>query len=288
MNTNSENDEIRMTDAEGITNDEWLNQRAISINNCGFVRNSSFDIRALAFQSLISSHQMKTLGIIGGLGPESTLDYYQRIIALYRERTGDGHYPEFIIVSVDLRKGLDFMDANDLGGMADYLLEAIGKLTRSGADFGIVSANTPHIVFDEVALKSPIPLISIVEATCATATAQNLKRLALFGTRYTMQANFYPKVFAREGIELLVPDPHDQDYIHDKYMNELVPGKFLAETRAGLLAIVDRMKGKSAIDGVILAGTELPLILRDADHNGIPFLDTTKIHCGAAVDQMLS
>jgi aspartate racemase len=231
---------------------------------------------------------MKTLGIIGGLGPESTLDYYQRIIGLYRQRTGGGHYPELIIVSVDLRKGLDFMDANDLSGMTHFLLEGVGKLARAGADFGIISANTPHIVFDEVAPKSPIPLISIVEATSAAAKAQNLKRLALFGTGYTMQANFYQKVFSRDEIELLVPDPQDQDYIHEKYFSELVPGKFLPETRAGLLAIVDRMKGKSAIDGVILAGTELPLILRDADHNGIPFLDTTKIHCEAAVHQMLS
>src|SRR6266481_3238113 len=231
---------------------------------------------------------MKTLGMIGGLGPESTLDYYQRIIAHFRERIRDGHYPEFIIVSVDLRKGLDFMDANDLSGMGDFLLEAIGKLARGGAEFGIISANTPHIVFDDVEPKSPVPLISIVEATCATAKTQNLKRLAVFGARYNMQADFYPKVFKREGIELHVPDMRDQDYIHDKYMNELVPGKFLPETRAGLLAIVDRMKVTSYIDGVILAGTELPLILRDSDHKGIPFLDTTKIHCEAAVDQMLS
>ena len=231
---------------------------------------------------------MKTLGIIGGLGPESTLDYYQRIIALFRERTGNRDYPEFVIVSVDLRKGLDFMDANDLSGMANYLLEGIDKLARSGAGFGIISANTPHIVFDEVAPKSPIPLISIVEATCAAAKAQNLKRLALFGTQYTMQATFYPKVFARDGIELVVPHLHDQDYIHDKYMNELVPGKFLADTRAGLLAIVDRMKTTDDIGGVILAGTELPLILRDPIYNGIPFLDTTKIHVEAAVDQMLT
>jgi len=231
---------------------------------------------------------MKILGIIGGLGPESTVDYYQRIIALYRERTGDGSYPEFIINSVNLKKGLDFMAANNLAGMADYLLEGIGKLAGAGADFGLIAANTPHIVFDDVAPKSAIPLISIVEATCAAAKTQNLKRLALFGTRYTMQATFYPKVFSREGIELLVPEPNDQDYIHDKYMNELVPGKFLPATRAGLLAIVDRMKAKSDIDGVILAGTELPLILRDPDHNGIPFLVTTKIHVEAAVDEMLS
>ena len=226
--------------------------------------------------------------MIGGLGPESTIDYYQKIIAIYRKRTRDGHYPEFIVVSIDLRRGLDFMDANELSGMADYLLEAIGKLARAGADFTIISANTPHIVFDDVARRSPIPLISIVEATCATAKARNLKRLALFGTGYTMQANFYPKVFSREGITLLVPGREDQDYLHEKYFSELVSGKFLPETRAGLIAIVDRMKAKSGIDGVILAGTELPLILRDAEHNGIPFLDTTRIHCEAAVAEMLS
>jgi aspartate racemase len=171
--------------------------------------------------------------------------------------------------------------------MASFLLGAIAKLARAGADFGLISANTPHIVFDEVASKSPIPLISIVEATCAAAKAK-LKRLALFGTRYTMHAAFYPKVFSREGIELFVPERDDQDYIHGKYFSELVSGKFLPETRAGLLDIVDRMKAKSDIDGVILAGTELPLILRDSDHNGILFLNTTKIHVEAAVTEMLS
>jgi len=231
---------------------------------------------------------MKTLGIVGGLGPESTVDYYQRIIALYRERQPDGSYPQFIIISVDLKKGLDFMDASDLAGMAAYLLEEIRKLARAGADFGLIAANTPHIVFEDVAPKSPIPLISIVEATCTAAKAQKLKRLALFGTRYTMEATFYPKVFSREGIELLVPDPQDQDYIHDKYLNELVPGKFWPETRAGLLAIIDRMKAESDVDGVILAGTELPLILHGETHNGIPLLDTTKIHVEAAVAEMLS
>ncbi len=187
---------------------------------------------------------MKTLGIIGGLGPESTIDYYGKIIALYRQRTGDGSYPQFIINSVNLKKGLDFMDANNLPGMADYLVEEIGKLILAGATFGLISANTPHIVFDEVASRSSIPLISIVEATCAAAKARKLKRLALFGTRYTMQATFYPKVFSREGIELLLPGPEDQTYIHDKYLNELVSGKFLPATRAGLLAIVDRHESK--------------------------------------------
>jgi aspartate racemase len=240
------------------------------------------------FNGVIPSLQMKTLGIIGGLGPESTIDYYGKIIALYRQRTGDGSYPQFIINSINLKKGLDFMDSSNLPGMADYLVEEIGKLILAGATFGLISANTPHIVFDEVASRSSIPLISIVEATCTAAKAKRLKRLALFGTRYTMQATFYPKVFSREGIDLLLPGPEDQTYIHNKYLNELVSGKFLPATRAGLLAIVDRLKTGSDIDGVILAGTELPLILRDSEHNAIPLLDTTEIHCEAAVIEMLS
>src|SRR6266403_4076988 len=150
---------------------------------------------------------MRTLGIIGGLGPESTIDYYGRIIALYRERTADGSYPQFIINSINMKKGLDFMDANNLAGMAEYLLEEIGRLAQAGATFGLISANTPHIVFDEVASKSPIPLISIVEATCAAAKARKLKRLALFGTRFTMQGEFFAKPFARENIEIIRPDP---------------------------------------------------------------------------------
>lgn len=222
--------------------------------------------------------------MIGGVGPESTIDYYKNIIDLYRERQHDGSYPQFVINSINLKKGLDFMAVNDLGGMANFLLEEIEILARAGADFGLIAANTPHIVFDDIAPKSPIPLISIVEATCAAAKTRGLKKVTLFGTKYTMQADFYPKVFSREGIEVALPQPADQDYIHDKYLNELVPGNFLPETRAGLLAIVDRMKGR--IDGVILGGTELPLILREETHNRVVFLDTGKIHCQAAVDQM--
>src|SRR5437763_10307079 len=178
----------------------------VSICHLGFV----ISLDSCSFVS-VCWEKMKTLGMIGGLGPESTLDYYQRIIALYRERAGDGHYPEFVIASVDLRKGLDFMDAKNLTGMGDFLVGAIGKVARAGAEFGIICANTPHIVFDQVALKSPIPLISIVEATCAAAKTQKLNRLALFGTRYTMQPDFYPRVFDREGIELHVPDSRHQE-----------------------------------------------------------------------------
>ena len=229
---------------------------------------------------------MKTLGIIGGLGPESTVDYYQTIIALYRERTGDDSYPQFFINSMDLNRVREPVMANDLARLADNLVAEIEKLPRAGADFGLIAANTPHLVFDEIAARSPIPLISIVEATVAAAQDRQLKRLALFGTKFTMNGDFYARPFRRAQIELVRPDASDHDYIHDKYMNELIAGKFLPETKAGLLEIVDRLRPK--IDGVILAGTELPLILREPEHNGIPFLNTTRIHCEAAVAQMLS
>ena len=231
---------------------------------------------------------MKTLGMIGGVGPESTVDYYKNIIAMYRERKPDGHYPQFVINSINLQKGIDFLEVNNLPGMTDFLLDEIEKLPKAGAEFGIIAANTPHIVFDEIAARSPLPLISIVEAACAYAKERGLKRLALFGTRYTMQADFYQKVFKRKGIDLMVPEPKDQDYIHEKYFAELVPGIFLPETRENLLAIVDRMKAKMSIEGVLLAGTELALILRGESHNGIALLDTGKIHCQAAVNEMLS
>jgi aspartate racemase len=231
---------------------------------------------------------MNTLGIIGGLGPESTIDYYHTIIALYREHSRDGSYPQFLINSIDLNKVREFVIANDLQRLIETIAEEIEKLARAGANFGLIAANTPHLVFEQIAERSSIPLISIVEAAGAAAKARKLKKLALLGTRFTMQGNFYPKVFSKEGIELVIPGPADQDYIHDKYMNELVPGKFLPETRAGLLAIVDRMKAGIDIEGVILAGTELPLILPEPEHNGVPFLNTTTIHCEAAVAQMFS
>ena len=231
---------------------------------------------------------MKTLGIIGGVGPESTIVYYRTIIALYRERTRDGSYPQFIINSIDLKRELDLIAANDLSGATKYLVDEIQKLARAGADFGLIASNTPHMVFDDIRKGCDLPLLSIVEACCEAVKTKRLRRPALFGTRFTMQGTFYPAVFSRAGIELVVPDAKDQEYIHNKYMNELVPGNFLPETRMGLLDIIDRLQAGRAIDSVILGGTELPLILRETEHNGIPLLDTMRIHAEAAVAEMFS
>ncbi len=231
---------------------------------------------------------MKTLGMIGGVGPESTVEYYRTIISRYRTLRTDGSYPQFIINSIDLRREVDLITANDLTGATRYLVEEIEKLARAGATFGLIAANTPHIVFEEVQADAAIPLVSIVQATLQSVKALGFQRPALFGTRFTMGGTFYPKVFSRERIDLITPELSDQEYIHDKYMNELVEGTFLPETHAGLLQIVDRLKETRQIDAVILAGTELPLILREPAHHGVPFLDTMRVHAEAAVTMMLS
>jgi aspartate racemase len=227
---------------------------------------------------------MKTIGIVGGIGPESTVDYYRAVISAYRQRQPDGSYPSIIINSIDLKKMIDLMGGNQLDTVTDYLVCEIQRLAGAGAHIGLVAANTPHVVFDEVQSRSPIPLVSIVQATCDAAKALGLKRPGLFGTRVTMQGRFYPDAFSKAGIELVVPDDTERAYIHDKYMGELVKGIFPAETREHLLAIIDRMKKRDGIDAVILGGTELPLILRDATASGIPLLDTTQIHAKAIVD----
>jgi aspartate racemase len=231
---------------------------------------------------------VKTLGIIAGIGPGSTIDYYQTIIELYRARKNDGSYPPIFINSIDLQRVLATVGAGELNALTDWLLSELAKLERAGADFAIMASNTPHIVFDDLAAKSPLPLISIVEETCQDAKRRGMKRLALFGTRFTMQGTAYRDLFGANGITVIAPEPLDLEFIHEKYMTELVAGVFLPETSAGLLDVVDRMAEQSKIDGVILGGTELPLILREPSHNGIPLLNTTRIHCEAAVARMFS
>ena len=231
---------------------------------------------------------MKTVGIIGGIGPESTIEYYRQIIAFYREQKLDGSYPSIILNSVNFKPLLDLILANQWSQVTQHLVGELQKLAKAGADFAVLAANTPHLVFDDIRRQCSIPLISIVEATCQEAKALHLKRLGLFGTRFTMQARFYPDIFSREGITLAVPDENDQSYIHDKYMNELIHGTVLPETREQLLTIVERMKERDGIQGLILGGTELPLILRDGTARGIPVLDTTRSHVKAIVTELLS
>lgn len=230
---------------------------------------------------------MKTLGIIGGIGPSSTVDYYRLLFAGYQARRRDGSSPSILINSIDLTKLLTLVGENRLPELTKYLSEEINRLARAGADFALLSSNTPHIIFDELSRVSPIPLISIVEAACQAAEELGLKSVGLLGTRFTMQGRFYPDVFGRRGITVRRPSQTDLEYVHDAYMNELLQDQFRTETREGVAAVIEHLKQAGA-EGVLVAGTELTLLLRDSRDLGVPLLDTTRIHVNRAVSELLS
>lgn len=217
------------------------------------------------------------IGMIGGTGPESTVDYYKRLISLYQENISAQDYPEIIINSVNMTALLQFELDENWDGLTAMLADAVNSLYRAGADFAFMAANTPHIVFEAVQRTSPIPLVSIVEATRMRAQKLGLTKVGLLGTLFTMQSNFYQTEFNGSGIVLVVPNEVEQQYIHDKLFSEIEHGVFLEKTRNGLLEIIQRLITDESIDGVILGCTELPLILI-RDEYGIPFLNTTEIH----------
>jgi aspartate racemase len=181
---------------------------------------------------------MKILGIIGGIGPESTIEYYRAILAAYRERQGDVSAPSIFINSIDLHKLLELVAAGQLEALTGYLVEELERLRNAGATLGILAANTPHLVFDDVVRRSAIPLLSIVDATCEEATARTLARLGLFGTRFTMEGHFYQDVFSPHGMTIVVPAKDEQAYIHNKYTTELLRSVFLLERAKGCFALL--------------------------------------------------
>lgn len=230
---------------------------------------------------------MKKIGLIGGVGPESTIEYYRLIIKRFQERLETKNYPEITIHSINMTEMLGYVFNNQLDLLVDFLAERINVLEMSGVDYAAIASNTPHIVFDSLKEKVGIPLISIVEETCIDISTRNLKRAGLFGTKSTMTAGFYNVTAKKHGIDIFVPGKSDQDFIHDKYMTELLFNKIVPETKKELIRIINELKEKEAIECLILGGTELPLILSQKDFNDIMILDTTKIHVESIVDKMI-
>lgn len=229
---------------------------------------------------------MKTIGIIGGLGPESTVDYYREIIKAFNTRHTDLAYPEIIVYSANLNAFMPLVEAGRWERMTDWLLARLHSLQRAGADFAAIASNTPHIVFDAVSEASPIPLISIVAATCREAETMGVKKVGLMGTRLTMAADFYKKPFTSRGIAVAVPTAAEQELIHHRLFSEIELGVFKDQTREELLAIAGRMSAEEGIEALVLGCTELPLILTESRF-GIPFLNTTAIHCERIIQTWL-
>ena len=226
---------------------------------------------------------MKRIGIIGGIGPESTVDYYKLIIGAFHEKQAELGYPEIIIYSANLSSLMRILEANDWETLTDWLLEKVVALHKAGAEFAVIGSNTPHIVFDKVSSRSPIPMLSIIEETRKSAQKRGFKKLGLLGTRFTMESDFFKNPFGDNEMVVVVPEKEDQELIHHRLFSEIELGIIKDSTRKELLSIVKKMIDRHSIDALILGCTELPLIL-NKDEFGIPFLNTTAIHAESIVN----
>ena len=223
---------------------------------------------------------MKSVGIIGGLGPESTIDYYRRILEAWRN-VDPSTSPSILIDSLDVQIALRLVNS-DIPALIGYLSASINRLAAAGVDFIAMSANTPHIVFDDLQAHSPVPLLSIVEVCAEEARRRGLLRPGLLGTRFTMEGGFYDRVLRRHGMTIVTPEEKNRIWVHERYVGELLNGDFREETREGFRSLIAGMKNEQGIDGVILGGTELPLLLGAGTIGGLPVLDTTALH-GASI-----
>lgn len=227
---------------------------------------------------------MKSVGLVGGLGPESTIDYYRRVLAAWAQLDPVSS-PSIVIDSLDVQVGLRLV-AGDHPGLVEYLLASLQRLAGAGVDFVAITANTAHVVFDELAARAPVPILSIVESCVTEARRRGLTRLGLLGTRFTMEARFYHDAFAREGMTVVSPTEAERSWVHERYIGELLKGDFRDETREGMVRLFTRLRDDERLDGFILGGTELPLLLGAPVIAGLPTLDTTQLHVNAIVARL--
>lgn len=229
---------------------------------------------------------MKKLGLVGGMGPESTISYYHDIVYGVNEKLGNNCFPELSIESVNVFDILRLCREKRYDELTDYLMEAINNLINCGADFVALSANTPHIVFDRLQTKFTIPLVSIIDATKDEALRLNKNKIGLLGTVFTMTGDFFKAPFYKSGIEVITPTKTEMDFINDKISLELEYGIVKEETLKDFQKIISRMKDEDGIEAIVLGCTELPLLLNDKV-SPIPCLDTMKIHIQALVNMII-
>ena len=230
---------------------------------------------------------MKKAGSVGGMGPESTIIYYHDVVYGVQQALGRQEYPELTIESANVFNILRLCGEKKYDELTEYLLSAVRALAAAGAEFAVLSANTPHVVFDRLAQVSPLPMISIVEAACDEAARRGLKKIGLLGTVYTMTEDFFKAPFTRRGIEVISPLPQEAEMINGRIASELEVGIVRQETLAEFQTVISRMRDEDGIEAVVLGCTELPLLLGD-EVSPVPCLDTLRIHVDAIVRAILS
>jgi aspartate racemase len=231
---------------------------------------------------------MNKIGIICGIGPESTIEYYRMLIKLYRAKLNTNQYPEILLQSIDMTEMLDYVFNNEYDNLVEFLKSKIAILEQSNVDYVALASNTPHLVFDKLSKSVNVKMISIVEETCKSIAKTGIKKVGLLGTKSTMSKGFYQSVAKNNGIEIVTPNEENQNYVHEKYMGELVFNQINPDTKKRLIQIVNELEDKEQIEGIILGGTELPLILEQKDFDKLKVFNTTEIHVNAILDRMIN
>lgn len=228
----------------------------------------------------------KTIGILGGMSPESTVSYYEYITRTYTERFGDYGYPEVLIYSVTFQPYVDWPNQGRWDRVAQGLSEAAQRLEAAGADFILIATNTMHLVFDEVQASVSVPMLSLLDAVAEAILARRMGTVGLLGTRFAMEKGFYQQALAEHGIDVLVPESDGRATVDAVIYDELVANRIRDESRAKFVALIDELADRGA-EGVILGCTEIPLLVRPQDVE-VPLFDTTLIHAEAALNYALA
>ena len=229
---------------------------------------------------------MKKIGIIGGITPESTAKYYDYLASWNRDRSKGDDFPVVLIHSLDLLNWYRLLEEDNEDNIVQCLMTAARSLESAGADFALIAANTPHMYFDRLAEETSLPLLSIVEATAQAALSLGFKRVGLMGTKFTMQRGFYPAVFEKHNLQVIVPDAKDQEYIDGVLFGEVAFGKYLDSSKARFVEISRKLQQQEQLEAMILGCTEIPLFIDESDI-GLPVLDTVKVHALAALQMAL-
>lgn len=229
---------------------------------------------------------MKKLGLVGGMGPESTIPYYHDIVYGVQNKVGKNFFPNMTIESVNVFDILKMCELKQYEALINYLMVAINNLISSGVDFIALSANTPHIVFDELKNRSNIPLVSIIDATCNEAKRRNISKVGLLGTIFTMNGDFFKNPFTKNHIEVITPSDEEMDFVNQKISQELEFGIVKEETLSAFLKIVQRMKVEDGIEAIVLGCTELPLLFKGVQ-TPVECLDTMQIHIETLINMII-
>ncbi|MBN1776204.1 MAG: amino acid racemase [Clostridiales bacterium] len=222
-------------------------------------------------------------GIVGGLGPASTVNYYEGIVRSYLESTGT--YPRFIIESIDMNEMMGCFERSDDNGVIDLMVNAICDLERAGATHAAIACNTVHIFFEQIRKRSPLPLISIVEVTCDQIEQAGYRNVLTLGTELTLNSRLYENALSERGIGTRPLSQEDSDRSFALFFPNLENGLIIPEDKAAFIELTERHITKHSVDAVILGCTEIPLMIRPGDLS-VPTIDTAEMHIQSITDRM--